>query len=100
MHEGRLLEEVNMVELHKRKRRYIEIDSSDVKKAAKLLTNDYQITDYAIQGNTIKIYDFAHSPGEINKTFVENGLLVTTINANEENLEDYFSELIGGGSIA
>ena len=100
MHEGRLIEEVNMAELHKRNRRYIEFDLSNVEIAAKILENHYQIKDYSIQGNTIKIYDFTHNSGEINKAFVENGLLVTKINTNEENLENYFSGLIGGGSIA
>lgn len=100
MHEGRLVEEVNMAELHKRKRRYIEFDLSDAKIAVKILEDYYQITDYSIQGNSIKVYDFNHNPGEINRAFVENGLLVTKINTDEENLEDYFSELIGGGGIA
>ncbi|WP_373897825.1 ABC transporter ATP-binding protein [Haloimpatiens sp. FM7315] len=100
MHEGRLIEEVNMSELHKRNRRYIEFDLSDGETAAKILENQYQITDYSIQGNTIKVFDFTCNSGEINKAFVENGLLVTKINAAEENLEDYFSRLIGGGSIA
>ncbi|WMJ77121.1 MULTISPECIES: ATP-binding cassette domain-containing protein [unclassified Sedimentibacter] len=100
MHEGRLIEEVYIAELHKRNLRHMEFDLSDVKKAAKILENHYQITDYSIQGNTIKIYDFTHNSGEINKAFVENELLVTKINVDEENLEDYFSELIGGGSIA
>ncbi len=100
MHEGHLIEEVNMAELHKRNRRYIEFDLSNVEIAAKILENHYQIKDYSIQGNTIKIYDFTHNSGEINKAFVENGLLVTKINTNEENLENYFSGLIGGGSIA
>ncbi|MCD2501577.1 ABC transporter ATP-binding protein [Clostridium sp. NSJ-145] len=100
MHEGRLIEEVNMAELHKRNRRYIEFELSNVEIAAKILENNYQIKDYSIQGNTIKIYDFTHNSGEINKAFVENGLLVTKINIDEENLENYFSGLIGGGSIA
>lgn len=100
MHEGRLIEEVNMAELHKRNRRYIEFELSNVEIAAKILENHYQIKDYSIQGNTIKIYDFTHNSGEINKAFVENGLLVTKINIDEENLENYFSGLIGGGSIA
>lgn len=100
MHEGRLIEEVNMAELQKRNRRYIEFELSNVEIAAKILENHYQIKDYSIQGNTIKIYDFTHNSGEINKAFVENGLLVTKINIDEENLENYFSGLIGGGSIA
>ena len=100
MHEGRLIEEVNMAELHKRNRRYIEFELSNVEIAAKILENHYQIKDYSIQGNTIKIHDFTHNSGEINKVFVENGMLVTKINIDEENLENYFSGLIGGGSIA
>lgn len=100
MHEGRLVEEVNMIELHKRNRKYTQFDLSDGKKAAKLLENHYQITDYGVEGNTVRVYGFTHRVGEINKTFVENGLLVTQINASEEKLEDYFTNLIGGGGIA
>ena len=100
MHQGRLIEEINMAELHKENGRYIEFNLSDGKAAAKILENHYHITDYYISGNTIKIYDFSHNSGELNKTFVENGLLVTKINMDEENLENYFSRLIGGGTIA
>lgn len=100
MHQGHLLEEVNMAELHKRKRKYIEFNLSDAKAAAAILEKRHQITDYSIEGNAIKVYDFACNPGEVNKTFIENGVFVTKINPEEENLEDYFSELIGGGSIA
>ena len=35
-----------------------------------------------------------------NKTIVENCLLVTRLNMQEESLEDYFSKLIGGEGIA
>lgn len=100
MHRGRLIEEINMAELHKENGRYIEFNLSDGKTAAKILENQYHITDYHISGNTIKIYDLRYNSGEINKTFVENGLLVTKINMDEENLENYFSRLIGGGTIA
>ena len=100
MHEGSLIEEVNMAELHKRKRRYIEFELSDTVVALNLLKSKYQITDCAVHGNTIKIFDCTYNLGEINRTFVENGLLVTKIGQSEENLEDYFSKLIGGGGIA
>lgn len=100
MHEGRLVEEVNMEELHKRNRKYMKFDLSDGKMAGELLENGYQITDYSIEGNTVKIYDCTHSLGDINKTFVESGLVVTEITASEERLEDYFSKLIGGSGIA
>lgn len=98
MHEGNLIEEVDISELHRR--RYVEFDLSDSKKAEKLLIEQYHLTDYSVQENTIKIYDFTYSAGEINKAFVNNGLIVSKINTEEDNLEDYFSNLIGGCGIA
>ncbi|QVK18625.1 ABC transporter ATP-binding protein [Mycoplasmatota bacterium] len=101
MHKGHLIEEVDMAELHKRKHTYIEFDVSDINAAVKLLENKYHIADYTVcNDNTIRIYECNHNHGDINRTFVENGLLVTKVNISEENLEDYFSDLIGGGGIA
>lgn len=100
MHEGHLMEEINISELHKRSRKYIEFNVSDGGVAANILNNHYHITDFTMHDNTVKIYDFSQSAGEINRDFILNGLLVTMINNGEENLEDYFSKLIGGGGIA
>lgn len=100
MNEGKLIEEVTMEQLRKRSRQYVEFAVSDPSIAIKLLETSHQITDYSVHDNTIKVYDAACSCGEINKNFVENGLLVTKVNLSEENLEDYFSQLIGGGGIA
>lgn len=100
MHEGRLVEEVTMSELHRRNRKYIEFELSDGKMAAQILVRVFNITDYSICGDTIKIYNYMLTPAEMNKTFVENGILVSKINESEDNLEDYFSKLIGGVGIA
>lgn len=100
MHEGRLVDEVDIPELNKRNRTYIQFDLSDGQVAANILENYYHITDFTVQGNTVKIYDFSHNVGEINRDFALNGLYVTKINVSKENLEDYFSKLIGGGGIA
>lgn len=100
MHEGCLVEEVNISELHKRNRKYIQFDLSDSKIAAKILENHYHMTDFTVQDGTVRIYDFSQSVGEINREFALKGLLVTKIQQCEENLEGYFSKLIGGGGIA
>lgn len=100
MHEGCLIEEVNISELHKRNREYIEFNLSDGGAAAKILESSYHMTDFTVQDNIVRIYDFSHNAGEINRDFVLNGLLVNRVNDSIENLEDYFSKLIGGGGIA
>lgn len=100
MHKGRLIEEFDIAEPHKRNRKYIQFDLSDGHAAAEILESHYQITDFTVHDNTLKIYDFSHSIGDINRDFALNGLLVTKINTSEENLEEYFTKLIGGGGIA
>lgn len=100
MNKGRLIEELPMDELLKRCRHYTEFSVSDPTIALKLLETCYHITDYSVSGQKIRVYDAAHNCGEINRTFVENGLLVTQVNMKKENLEEFFSELIGGVGIA
>jgi len=100
MHEGRLLEEVDMLELRKRNRQYVEFAVSDVNTATVLLERHFNISDYIVcDDNIIRVYDCIDKRGEVNKCFVSNDLLVTTVNVSDEKLEDYFSRLIGGGGI-
>lgn len=100
INEGKLIEEVNMEELHKRKRRYTSFTVSDSVKASYLLEEKCGIQDYEAEENGLKIYASSLDVGGFNQLLVENQLLVTKIHTCEDNLEDYFSELIGGGGIA
>lgn len=97
---GNLIEEVTMNELHKRCNKYIEFCVSNLEAATKLLNECYQITNYSVSNNILRIYDTTYKSEDINKTFVENGLLVSKINIKEDSLEEYFSKLIGGNGIA
>ena len=100
VHEGRLLEEVDMLELRKRNRQYVEFAVSDVNTATLLLERHFNISDYIVcDDNIIRVYDCIDKRGEVNKRFVSHGLLVTTVSVSDEKLEDYFSRLIGGGGI-
>ncbi len=100
MHEGCLLEETYMEELHKHNRKYAEFDVSDVNKASLILEQYFQITDYKIIDNRyIRVFDGIDICAEINSKFVQQELLVMGLHIKEEKLEDYFAELIGGGEI-
>ncbi len=100
MHKGKLIEEISMEELHKRNRQYVEFQVSDENKAALILEEKFLFKDYSVQENRhIRLYSSFDLRGEFNRAFVENGLMVSKINLSEEKLEDYFSKLIGGGSI-
>jgi len=100
MHEGYLIEEIKMEELRKCRRKYIEFEVSDTTKALEILWESYGIKDCQVRSSTLKVFDTTYSCGVINKVLVENGLMVTSLNENKENLEEYFAELIGGGGVA
>lgn len=100
MHEGVLLEETNMDTLRLRSRRYVEFEISDVNAATLLLERQFHITDYTVtDSHTIRLYEEIDQRAQINHRFTEQGLLITKIAIHEERLEDYFSDLIGGGDI-
>ena len=69
-------------------------------KAAMLLENQFQIFDYEVhdEGN-IRIYSFFGQQGYINRTFVLNDIEVLKMMISEDRLEDYFTKLVGGGTI-
>ena len=98
INQGKLVEEVNMQELHKRK--YVVFTVSDPLTASRMLENRCKVRDYEIQEDTIKIFEPEFNIGYFNQNLVENQVVVTAINSCEENLEDYFTELIGGSGIA
>ena len=100
MHEGQLVEEVDMTQLRKRSRQYVEYAVSAVNTAALLLERQFNISDYTVcDDSVIRVYDCIDKRGDINKCFVSHDLTVTTVHVSEEKLEDYFSGLIGGGGI-
>ncbi|RAL22108.1 bacitracin ABC transporter ATP-binding protein [Thermoflavimicrobium daqui] len=100
IHKGKLLEEITMEELRKRNRKYLEFQVSNENKAALLMEQLFHIHDYEVhEKGTIRIYSHLGQQGKINKVFVENDIEVFKITMSEDNLEDYFVNLIGGGTI-
>ncbi|MEY8351621.1 ABC transporter ATP-binding protein [Bacillus cereus] len=100
IHDGKLLEEVSLAALQKTNRKYLEFQVNDDNKAAMLLEKQFHIFDYEVhdEGN-IRVYSHFGQQGQINKTFVQNDIEVVKIMMSEDKLEDYFTKLVGGGTI-
>ncbi|PEA52735.1 bacitracin ABC transporter ATP-binding protein [Bacillus pseudomycoides] len=100
IHEGKLLEEIALDTLRKTNRKYLEFQVNDDNKAAMLLEKQFHIMDYEVhdEGN-IRIYSHFGQQGQINKMFVQNDIEVLKIMMSEDRLEDYFTKLVGGGTI-
>ncbi|MFP3674543.1 ABC transporter ATP-binding protein [Bacillus sp. SIMBA_031] len=100
IHEGKLLEETEFDTLRKRNRKFLEFQVSNDNKAAMLLEKHFQIFDYEVHGDgIIRIFSHIGQQGAINKIFVQHDIEVFKILMSEDRLEDYFTKLVGGGTI-
>jgi len=100
IHQGKLLEEVSIEDINRRNRRYIEFQVSNENKASVILEQQFNIFDYEVhEKGYIRVYSHLGQQGTLNKVFVQNEIEVSKIAINEDNLEDYFIKLIGGGTI-
>ncbi|WP_242145913.1 MULTISPECIES: ABC transporter ATP-binding protein [unclassified Bacillus cereus group] len=100
IHKGKLLEETSLDSLRKLNRKYLEFQVDDDNKASMLLEKQFHIFDYEVhdEGN-IRVYSHFGQQGQINKMFVQNDIEVLKIMMSEDRLEDYFTKLVGGGTI-
>ena len=101
MNHGRLLEEESITDLHKRLRRYAEYEVSNVEYVFSLLKERLDVSEILIDSkNRIRLFGKdMHRIEEINSYLIQNNIPIRQIRIEEEKLEDYFSELIGGGEI-
>ena len=93
---GRVLKEITKEELDLECMRCHVVKTDDVKRAAAVIEQQLGVTNYkVIDGGELRIYDDKVNAPELNKTLIQNGVLVSGIFETGISLEDYFKSLIG-----
>ena len=94
---GELIENLSHEELLVRCRGHIALRTDDINKTAAVLEDKLQIADYkVIHGEEIHIFEKLGEVRNISKTLTDNGLIITKLNEEGQNLEDYYLEKAGG----
>lgn len=97
---GKLISEVSMEEVKTNNTDYIELETKDCKKAAYILSNDLNISNFRVIDDVlIRIYDLKVSQKEISKKLILNDIEISSINMKKTSLEDYFLNLLKGDGI-
>ena len=92
---GRLVKQLSAEELEIESRRYVKIITNDSTKAIALLKEHFGITDFqTISAKEIRIFEQTDNTGAMNTLLVRNGIIVESIGAADQRLEDYFVNLI------
>lgn len=96
---GKLIREVSMDRIHQTRTQYIEIVTDNVTRAAYVLEKMLGLRNFkAIDGRILRIYESDIQPIEISKLLIQNDVGVESINRHHDSLEDYFFQVIKGGS--
>ena len=94
---GELIENLSREELLIRCRNHIALRTDDINKTAAVLEDKLSIHDYkVIHGEEIQIFEHLSDIHHISKTLTDNGLVITRLNEEGQNLEDYYLEKAGG----
>lgn len=97
---GKLISEVSMEEVKTNNTDYIDLETKDCKKAAYILSNDLNISNFRVIDDVlIRIYDLKVSQKEISKKLILNDIDISSINMKKTSLEDYFLNLLKGDGI-
>jgi ABC-type multidrug transport system ATPase subunit len=100
IHEGKLLQEIDMTEIHKINKKYTKWIVSDAEKTAFLFENKIDNKNFKVQDDgSIHIYGAEQNAAEINRMLINAGVDVLQIAPFEDTLEDYFTKLTGGNGI-
>lgn len=97
LREGRLMKEASMTHIREAHTGYLEVRTSDCKKAVALLDTLLDITKYLVIGpNTIRIYESSLDSAMIVKTLVMHDVKIDEITHNSHTLEDFFIRMMEG----
>lgn len=97
---GRLIKEVTMESIRESNTEYIELMTNNCKKASYILSNNLNISNFKVLDNSsIRIYDAKTSQSTISKELIANDVMIDSFTKKNSSLEDYFINLLNGGSI-
>jgi ABC-2 type transport system ATP-binding protein len=96
IHQGRLLQELNIDELEQNRRRRLVLRARDMEAAQRALSAGGQLAEILPDGSiALKNAWSVEHPDEINRLLVATGVPPTQLMVEEEELEQYFLRLVG-----
>ena len=94
IHHGKMMKEISMKEIAETNTAYIELAVEDTKKAAYVLAEKMQLSNFKIVNDSgIRIYEQGVTTQKISRELMANDLEIASISQHTETLEDYFLEI-------
>ena len=97
IHHGQLIKNLTEEQLQEECRQGLSITVDNVEKAIVVLETALGIKDYKqVSGNEIRVYQQINDPADVTFNLSKEGVRVASIIQVGDNLEDYYTKIIGG----
>src|SRR5690554_483019 len=97
IHKGKLLEQITASELNKKCRQYLRIKVDNPSKAATVIETELDTTDFEVMPDgTIKLYSYFNDIQKVSMAITKNRLIIEQFSQMGDDLEEYFTKLVGG----
>lgn len=94
IHHGKMMKEISMKEIAETNTAYIELAVEDTKKAAYVLAEKMQLSNFKIVNDSgIRIYEQGVTTQKISRELMANDVEIASISQHTEALEDYFLKI-------
>lgn len=94
IHHGKMMKEISMKEIAETNTAYIELAVEDTKKAAYVLAEKMQLSNFKIVSDSqIRIYEQGVTTQKISRELMANDVEIASICQHTETLEDYFLKI-------
>lgn len=97
IHKGKMMEQLTAKELDEKCKKHVNISVTDVSNAMFVLENKLHTQNFeVIKNDTIKLRDFTDCVEVVSNALFQGGVGIKDISVRGDDLETYFTNLIGG----
>lgn len=101
IHKGKMIEQLTLKELNERCRKLLYIKVDNAAKACVILNTKLSTSNFEVMpDDVIHLYDYVNDSGKVSSILSREGIMVKEIMPMGDNLETYFSKVIGGNKNA
>ncbi|GIO23352.1 ATP-binding cassette domain-containing protein [Oceanobacillus sp. J11TS1] len=97
LNDGKILKNLPHAELEDQIDKHLILNCSEPEKLEKVLRESLHTDNFIIQPDkSVKLYDFIDKKEELSKALMKHDIVITTLATQEQTLESYYLQLIGG----
>lgn len=97
IHKGKLIEQITAYDLNEKCRQYLKIKVDNPSKGATVIESNLMTSDFEVMPDgIIKLYNSLHDIRRVSSSLTKEGLIIEHFSQTSDNLESYFTKLVGG----